>query len=93
MIDDAQGTLRRAALGTIAFVLLVPGSVVVLRPPPSPRPPFRLSDTPHRVIRDQHDDGTDHGDHEAVEIEPGHAGVAEERKDPTPDDRANDAEH
>jgi protein-S-isoprenylcysteine O-methyltransferase Ste14 len=32
MTDDAQGRLRRAPLGTIAFVLLVPGSVVVLGP-------------------------------------------------------------
>ena len=32
MTRDAQGTLRRAALGTIAFVLLVPASVIVLAP-------------------------------------------------------------
>ena len=32
MTRDAQGTLRRAALGTVAFVLVVPASVVVLGP-------------------------------------------------------------
>jgi protein-S-isoprenylcysteine O-methyltransferase Ste14 len=32
MTRDAQGTVRRAALGTVVFVLVVPASVVVLGP-------------------------------------------------------------
>jgi hypothetical protein len=49
-------------------------------------------DTSHRVIGEQDRDGANHGDHEAVDIEARNGGLAEQREDPTADDRPHDAE-
>src|SRR5262249_17356015 len=53
----------------------------------------RLGDALHRVVGEENGDGTDHGDQEPVQIHAPPPGLAEERKDPPADDRANDAEH